>query len=398
MSRLGMLADGGHPQASAAVGPGRWSAAGALPVPVFWFGHQEGPQLLPDGRVLAAGGARAGIISVADAAVFDPAGGSWAGTGSLGAARRLHTLTVLADGRVLAAGGIPYPDRRYPPSGMDSAELFDPRTGAWASTGAMSVPRYGHSATLLPDGRVLVAGGAHVRDRTTELTRASAEFYDPESGTWAPARPMGDERWGHHAVPLSDGRILVVGGFAATGFAVAGTLALCETYDPASDTWAPVGSLRTPRRTHQAVRLADGAVLAIGGGNPRLCDGAASSPYSLATVERFDPASGQWSADTPLPWGRSYHRALVLGTGEVLVIGGTDDACADAGYQNSVRYASLTRTWTATGGMVSGRWAFGAVLLGDGRVLAAGGAVRSGVATRVLGQDVMAEATEVFAP
>jgi N-acetylneuraminic acid mutarotase len=398
MTGLALLTDGGEPAAVPTAAPvGSWSPAGAPPVALRWFGQFEGPQLLQDGHVLVAGGTDVSHFSRSESALFDPAAGTWSATGPLGTPRRMHTLTVLADGRVLAAGGNTG-GTSYPPAGLTSAELYDPETGTWSPTGAMANPRGGHSATLLPDGRVLVAGGEHIRSPSTTVSLAGAELFDPLTGTWTTTEPMNDPRWHHQAVVLLDGRVLVIGGYVSTGYSMSAHLALCELYDPVAGTWSQAGPMSTRRVIHQTVRLLDGTVLTIGGGATHGNDDSTYDPYSLASTERYDPATDQWRPDTSLPWGRSYHRAVLLPSGDCLVVSGTDDACLDVGFQNAVRYDPATRQWTPTAGMITGRWAFGATALADGRVLAVGGVSHTGVACPAIGVDTFATNAEVYTP
>ncbi|MCX4985884.1 kelch repeat-containing protein [Streptomyces sp. NBC_00572] len=352
---------------------------------------------LPDGRVLFAGGAGPNLLTLDGAALFDPVEARWTVTDPLRKARRMLSLTPLADGRVLAAGGITGP-QAYPPPSLSTAELYDPAAETWTLTGALHEARHSHTATRLPDGRVLVAGGQRPRDARTPRTLASAELFDPDTGTWTPTGEMGDARWHHQAVLLHDGRVLVVGGLTDTGRSTSAPLGLCELYDPTTGTWTPTGVLRDPRYAHQAVLLADGTVLTLGGFGPRASDDGRYDPYSLAGVERYDPVAEEWSPEPPLPWGRGHHRALLLGTGEVLVCGGADQACQDVGHAAALRYDPRTRDWSVAGPMGTGRWAFGAVLLDDGRVLAVGGLARSGAAAPILGTHVPATTTEVFSP
>ncbi|MCB8906969.1 MULTISPECIES: kelch repeat-containing protein [unclassified Streptomyces] len=378
---------------------GRWAPAGEPPLRlVMMHGQQDGPVRLPDGRVLFAGGAGPHLRTLDATALFHPADTRWTGTAPLRRARRMHTLTPLADGRVLAAGGITGP-QAYPPPALATAEIYDPAHETWTPTGELHEARHSHTAVRLPDGRVLVAGGQRPRDTRAQRTLASAELYDPDTGAWTPTREMGDARWHHQAVLLTDGRVLVAGGLTDIGRSRSRTLGLCELYDPTAGTWTPTGALRDARCAHQALVLLDGTVLTVGGFGPSAAgDDGRYDPYGLAGVERYDPAAEVWSPEPSLPWGRGHHRAVLLGTGEVLVCGGADHACQDVGYAGALRYDPGMRSWSVAGPMDTGRWAFGAVLLDDGRVLAAGGVARMGAAAPALGADVPAATAEVFTP
>ncbi|MFE2282909.1 Kelch repeat-containing protein [Streptomyces sp. NPDC059443] len=391
------MTDGGDRPPPRKAVSGHWDPAGTLPVPlVYWHGQYEGPVTLHDGRALAAGGAGALLLALSAAALHDPARGAWTETGALREARRMHSLTVLRDGRVLAAGGITGP-QAFPPHTLASSELYDPGTGTWTAAEPMSGARYGHSATLLTDGRVLVAGGNRPRDARTTATLTTAELFDPGTRTWSPAGDMADARWHHIAAPLPDGRLLAVGGLAATGRTAVTALALCETYDPQTGAWSATGALRDARFGHQAVPLPDGTVLALGGGRSG-SDDARFDPYGPTGVECYDPTTGGWRDEPPLPWSRCYPRALPLPSGEVLVIGGVDPAALDAGFPSALRFDPATRAWSPAGPLRTGRWAFGATPLADGRVLAAGGVSRTGVAAPGFAADVAAREAEVFTP
>ena len=177
--------------------------------------------LLADGRVLAVGGELPVDQPVASAEVYDPATGTWTATGSMVASRSAtHTLTLLPDGTVIAVGGIDCQDCDVIRS---IVEVFDPATGSWTSVARTITPRAGHTATMLLDGEVLVAGGADPYH--PELP--TAELYDPGSRTWkATAGPL-TVHVGHTAVLLPDGRVLVTGG--QNGNQQSG---VAEIYDP----------------------------------------------------------------------------------------------------------------------------------------------------------------------
>ncbi|MFE5806234.1 Kelch repeat-containing protein [Streptomyces sp. NPDC056491] len=378
--------------------PGRWTASGELPFAAFWAQPCDGAVLLDDGTVLLAGGEDGRRVPTDGAALFDPSGGTWLRTGPLWTGRRLHTATRLADGRVLVTGGLGQGPAATA-AGLVSCEVYDPASGLWSPTGELREARFSHSATLLPDGRVLIAGGAGVRSPQSHRTLRSAELYDPATRQWTAARPMTDARFGHPAVRLDDGRVLVAGGVLTVGRGSYTALGYCEVYDPATGTWTPTGSLATVRKSHQATLLSDGAVLVTGGDMQGFKDEDWTyDPYSQWTTERYDPGAGTWTADSHMPWGRSHHRAVRLASGSVLVLGGTDDSSLAVGYQNATLYDPAARTWTAEFAMVQGRWAPAAIGLADGRVLAMGGITESGAASPTPGEDQVTATTEIYSP
>jgi len=264
----------------------------------------------------------------------------WATTGSMMAPRYLHTATLLQDGKVLVAGGA---DGR---AVLGSAELYDPRTGAWTATRNMSTLRWHHTATLLRDGRVLVAGGATGESDVL----ASAELYDPSTGSWTASGSMITPRLYHTATLLTDGRVLVAGGVSVRG---GFSIASAELYDPRTASWTTTGSMTTARQSHTATLLSDGKVLVAGG-------------FGLASAELYDPRSGTWTPTKSMTTPRQFHTATLLPSGEVLVAGGDSSASAEL-------YEPSTRSWTATGRMAAVRAGHTATLLPGGEVLIAGG-------------------------
>jgi hypothetical protein len=224
--------------------------------------------LLNDGRVLIARGADLSQPSL----LFDPATDTFAATGSMTTARVDQTTTLLSDGRVLIAGG--FGVQGGPLVGLASAELYDPKTGKFSPTGSMTTARVSQTATLLSDGRVLIAGGA-TADIIAGKILASAELYDPKTGTFSPTGSMFTARGGQTATMLSDGRVLIAGGsdlrFIAGGSDIpgdslaGGSLASAELYDPKTGTFSPTGSMITARGGQTATLLSDGRVLIAGG-------------------------------------------------------------------------------------------------------------------------------------
>ncbi len=215
--------------------------------------------------------------------------------GSLGAGRYWHTATLLPNGKVLVTGGI---DSNG--AGLASAELFDPGTKTFSSVAqAMATARYGHTATLLPNGKVLIVGGT------------AAELFDPAAGTFSPTSgAMAVERWYHTATLLPNGKVLLAGGYGAGDY-----LASAELYDPAtgSFTLTPGALTTTARAYHTATLLTNGKVLLAGGYG--------GTDY-LASVELFDPATGTFSAGPSMAAPRNWHSATRLADGKVLLAGG----------------------------------------------------------------------------
>jgi hypothetical protein len=181
--------------------------------------------------------------------------GTWTPTGSLATARAGYTATLLPNGKVLVAGGF---DSSSTP--LTSAELYDPVSGTWSATGSLNTARNYHTATLLPNGKVLVAGG-RIDSQGDVVPSASAELYDPASGTWTTTGSLGTARYLHTATLLPDGKVLVAGGIDNSTV----RLASAELYDPASGTWTATGSLNTARYDHTATLLPNGNVLVAGG-------------------------------------------------------------------------------------------------------------------------------------
>jgi hypothetical protein len=172
------------------------------------FRHRFTATRLLDGRVLVTGGGGEGYPSRTSAEIYDPATRRFTPTGSMKHGRWLHTATLLRDGRVLITGGRSPDDADYA-----SAEVFDPGTGTFRPTGAMHTPRQEHTATMLPDGRVLITGGFGQKDASTPGgSLASAEVFDSRTGTFTTIGPMGNLRSGHSATLLRDDRVLIAGG------------------------------------------------------------------------------------------------------------------------------------------------------------------------------------------
>ena len=369
---------------------GAWTTTDDLPTPGSWGGQHDGPVVLDDDTVLVAGGAGATGAPLARVALYDPGAGTWATTGNLLTARRLHSVTLLADGKVLVVGGTGAGSAQFPPPGLVAAEVYDPAAGTWSTTGNLHTGRWGHSATLLPDGSVLVAGGNAVRSSQSLTALCTAERWDPESGDWIEVEPMSDARGGHPAVLLPNGKVLVVGGSVPTGRTTDAALAFCELFDPDEETWAPTGSMTVPRARHQAT-LAGTTVLATGGTAPGPGGDGTFDPFARATAETYQQATGTWTATDTMPAGRELHRAVAVSAGTVLVVGGTDGVRDAAGFASALLYDVGDGTWDEATGLDAGRWSYAAVKLTGQKVLVTGGVARTGQAGSGL-----AAGTEVF--
>ena len=258
-----------------------------------------GVALLNDGRVLVVGGT-IDQIALSSAQVYDPATGKWRATGSLHTGIPRPTPVLLADGRVLVAGG-------------GVAELYDPTTDSFTLTGSMTAWRFDGTATLLSDGRVLFAGGAGQSEVSPFLS--SAEIYDPVTGKFKKTGSMKTGRERAQAVRLNDGRVLIVGGDQGA-YTDPHILSSAEIYDPATGKFTETGPMRDARTDFTATLLPDGRVLVAGGQGPNPDMGA------WATAELFDPVAGTFSATGSMATGRIGHCAVLLDTGRVLVVGG----------------------------------------------------------------------------
>ncbi|HEX4826333.1 MAG TPA: putative Ig domain-containing protein [Candidatus Polarisedimenticolaceae bacterium] len=232
---------------------------------------------------------------------------------------------------------------------------------AWTQAASLAAARQGHTATLLPAGKVLVAGGNGSSNPASALS--SCVLYDPAAGTWSPTGPLTTARGGQKAVLLIGGKVLVAGGTDVSGFAVAGA----EIYNPASGTWSATGAMATPRYNHTLTLLPGGKALVAGG---------TAGSAALASAEVFNPSSGTWSAAPPMVGARLNHTATLLPNGKVLVAGGSGSSGA---VPTAQLYDPSSGTWSPTGSMVSARSGHTATLLSNGKVLVAGGLGTSGL-------------------
>lgn len=296
--------------AAARSAPGSPTPADGPPMLSPRAGHQA--TLLATGQVLITGGCAAvGCAGIQKSAeLLRPEGGRLSLSAAVAAmrdARVSHMAALLPDGRVLVAGGW------TGATTTASAELFDPRTRAFTDAAPLSAPRMDGTSTLLPDGTVLLAGGALQTNRPS----AAVDLFDPATHAMRTAGAMQTARAHHAAAPLPDGRVLVVGGLVGRGVATASA----EIYDPRSGTFSPTGALRRPRCKHAALPLADGRVMVLAGSTD--CD----DRHRLASTELYDPARGSFEPGPTLhhPRYKVASAAAVLPGGVVVVAGDARD-------------------------------------------------------------------------
>lgn len=247
---------------------------------------------------------------------------------------------------------------------LTGAELYHPTTGKWSKTGKLIAGRGGHTTTLLADGRVLVTGGIDYSAKGTPIF-ASAELFDPDKETWSATGSMATARFKHAAVRLGSGEVLVVGG-TSTEPSDNRPLASTEIYNPKTGSWRTVGSLGTGRELVKAALLSDGRVLAAGGSI-----GHFRNYKALASAEIYDPQSERWTATKAMATARTQFSMTVLGDGRVLVAGGARPFMS--ALATAEIYDPTSGAWDSAGSMKTKRWNHRAVLLHNGDVLFVGG-------------------------
>jgi hypothetical protein len=274
-------------------------------------------------------------------------------------ARASHTATRLPDGQVLIVGGCSLSGCE---GTLDSAELYQPAARRFVAGPVMLRPRAGHTATALPDGRVLVLGG-YPAERSGPL--ASAEVYDPRRGEFVPAGIMSSGRGGHTATRLADGRVLIAGGIDGRS-----ALSTAELFDPVTNTFRPAAALPAPRATHGAALLRDGRVLVAGGQS-----GVGHGNGLVDTAVLYDPASDTWTTAGPLPVAKYKLAIASLPDGGAMVVGGQTADDAAARLASTELFDPRTGRFAAGPAMAEPRYKISdaIVTLHDGRVVATGG-------------------------
>lgn len=280
---------------------------------------------------------------------------AWSPAASMSAARIYHTATLLQTSKVLVVGG----------SLSSSGEIYDPALSTWSAITAGPLLSGGHTATLLPNGKVLIAGGTGVLP-TENPEIASAELYDPVANTWSSAGSMSTDRVSATATLLPNGKVLVAGGSAGTPGRGSVGLASAEVYDPVANTWSVVASMASARSSHTATLLENGLVLVAGGATE-------VGGYTTASTELYDPVANAWSSAGSLVNSRVFHTATLLSNGKVIVTGGSSSSTQCGCFATSEIYDPVTNAWSVGASMITARENHIAALLTDGTVLVAGG-------------------------
>jgi len=285
-------------------------------------------------------------------------------------ARAVHTETTLSDGRVLIAGGCTTDGCTLGSSGGATAELFDPLTRRFSATGRMLLSRDDHRAVLLNDGRVLVAGGW-----TASGVTAATELYDPGTGRFTAGPMMHSPRAAAAAITLRNGRVLLLGGSADERRAIETT----ELFDPSTNTFMATGRMAVPRAVPSAALLPDGRVLVAGGLQDRTV---------VASAEVYDPATGSFSPVGSMGSPRYKSAAVTLLDGSVLVIGGSADIEGQHVFSSTERYEPATRSFAAGPALRWPRYKLidSVVRLANGDVLVAGGGPQAEILEHATGR------------
>jgi len=269
-------------------------------------------------------------------------GPRWSFTGKLNEPRSFASITTLQDGRVLVAGGSGSYDEYVP---LASAEIYNPVTGTWTMTGSLVSEYDAGNLTTLADGRVLSVGGS------------GTEIYDPNAGTWTKTGNPNITFGGHKEVLLLNGKVLMVGGYQS------------ELFDPSTGTWSKTGSQQTARARNTTTLLPNGKVLIVGG-----TSWFTNPPATLNSAELYDPVTGKWSNTGSLNTAREFQTATLLPNGKVLVTGGAqcNGGCFNY-FTSSELYDPATGTWSYTGDLNAARGAADVAPLPDGKILVVGG-------------------------
>jgi len=303
--------------------------------------------LLPDGRVLIAGGMVENGVFLNSAELFDPGKGMFTATASMQSRRVGHSATLLPNGKVLIAGGLAGRIFEGGPGIVATTEIYDPAAGRFTPGPSMRAARSGHAAVLLQNGKILVAGG----EASDNQNLASAEIYDPVANKWTATGSMLTPRIASSAVVLKDGRVLVTGSGDSWNKA--------EIYDPISGVWHATGNMTAPRTKHAATLLPDGRVL-ITGGSPD------NQWHPVRSAEIFDPRTNKFTAISQMELARFKipDATAVLNNGRILIAGGAAEVEV---------YDAAAGKFFRAGSLDEAHFSASTTLLKDGRALITAG-------------------------
>jgi len=304
--------------------------------------------LLVTGEVLIVGGMgrEDGIVMRRHAELFDPLAGATTVLPDNRVGRMWHTTTALRDDRVLIAGGVERVGDGFGTLGL--VDIFDPHTRSWRSAAQLRQPRSDHAATLLRDGRVLVAGG-----HAGAQPLSSVEIYDPVRDAWDRVAPLPKTRWSFSMTTLRDGRVLVAGGFVEPGLQSDTSL----YYDPGADRWSEGPHLLAERANHTTLVLRDGTLLLIGG-----------QRAGASSAERYDPVLGLFVSAGTLVQPRMFAQAAERSDGSVILVGGILRPESGEGFvPNPLAelWDRATNKWSAVAAAPTARAAGAAVAIGQ---------------------------------
>lgn len=305
--------------------------------------------LLGNGQVLVAGGRGIGVPNFASAELYDPAAGTFAYTGNLNTPREYAAAVLLPSGEVLVVGG--QEKVGVYNTCLASAELYNPSTGTFTNTGSLNTARCIPTATLLNTGKVLITEGPE------------AELYDPSSGTFSYTGSPNVSRAAHTVTLLGNGEVLLAGGQDPSG----NYLSSAEVYNPATGIFTVTRSMHTSRVFASATLLSDGQVLVAGGWTY------VPPAYPiLSEAELYDPSTGKFTVTGSMNHPRAYQQSLLLPSGDVLETSGSFTTTTEL-------YDPSKGTFRITGSMTDRRdQGSGANLLNNGEVLVTGGDQNNG--------------------
>ena len=348
-----------------------WVNGGTMAVPrteALWTA-------LDDGTVLITGGLDAAGNQLASAELYDYLTGAFTLTGPMSTARQQHRIVQLYTGKVLVTGGKVNVTDNY---ALNSAELYNPATGAFEATGTMNRYRRLHRSTELPNGKILITGGLGGDNPTANGLPTAAEIYNPATEMFTlTSHPLNVGRRSHQAILLRTGKVLIVGGNGTGG----NLLSSAELYDPVEDTFTLTGSMATARAPLLTM-LPDGKVL--------VSNGSDASGNPIGAAEIYDPATGLFTSAGNELVARDGNRTTRLPGGKIMLVGGKSASGDPPPVTDSAElYSHLIKTYTSTDNLITGRRNFVFSNLPNGRVLVAGG---------VDGSDTVLSSAELYTP